>query len=314
MRESVLDTSRVEILEAQDRTRGVGGTDSSAIMGVSPWSSPLQVYRDKVGERRSDFSSNRMAIGNALEPFVLEKMCGQLDIDMTHGQTYVRDRKKPWMLGSVDGIGFDGDLGIHCILEAKTSSSQPWESPPLHYQVQVQHYMGVTGLTRAYIGALFLEGDYPLVVYPVDFDPEVWNIIQEADTKFWTEYVVPKRPPKPNETIGDRKALEDLWPRHTQGAVAELGPEYMAYATRIDELASVIKEAESEKSGLENLVREAIGEAEFGRLPSGEGWSYRVTERKEYTVAATSYRQLRRAKVEQIAKALKGMKPPAKAD
>lgn len=314
MREPILDISRVEILQQQDRTRGVGGTDSSAILGVSPWSSPLQVYRDKVGERKHDFSSNRMAIGNALEPFVLERMCAKLDIDMTHGQTYVRDRKRTYMLGSVDGIAYDPDLGAHCILEAKTSSSPPWENPPLHYQIQVQHYMGVTGLTRAYIGALFLEGDYPLNVYTLDFDPAAWEIIQEADTQFWTECVVAKRPPPPNASYGDRKALEDLWPRHTEGAVAELGPEFLSHASKIETLASTIKEAESEKAGLENLIREAIGEAEYGRLPSGEGWTYRVQERKAYTVEATTFRQLRRTKPEQIAKALKAMKAPSKAD
>ncbi|OFV80485.1 MAG: hypothetical protein A2Y78_06710 [Acidobacteria bacterium RBG_13_68_16] len=308
MREPVLDTSRVTVLEVQDRTKGIGGTDSAGILGVSPWSSPLQVYRDKVASSRFDRSSNRMKLGNVLEPFVLQQMEEQMGLKVTHGQTYVRDRKKPFMLGSLDGIAFDPELDMHVLLEAKTTSHEQWDEIPPYYWLQVQHYLGLTGLPRAYLGALFLHGEFPLVFYPVDASEEAWEIIQDADEKFWTDNVLPQRPPEPNASYGDRKALEDLWPSHTPGAVAELGPEWIGRAQRLDELVSVIKEAEDEKAALENLLKMEIGEAEYGRIPTGDGWTYRMQERKEYTVAASTFRVLRRTKPENIAKAMKALK------
>jgi hypothetical protein len=76
----------------------------------------------------------------------------------------------------------------------------------------------------------------------------------------------------------------------------------------LDELVSVIKEAEDEKAALENLLKMEVGEAEYGRIPTGDGWTYRTQERKEYTVAASTFRVLRRTKPENIAKAMKALK------
>ena len=33
----------------QARRRGIGGSDAPALMGASPWATPLSVYADKMG-------------------------------------------------------------------------------------------------------------------------------------------------------------------------------------------------------------------------------------------------------------------------
>ena len=33
-----------------DRTRGIGGSDIAAIMGISPWNTAYGVYQDKIQE------------------------------------------------------------------------------------------------------------------------------------------------------------------------------------------------------------------------------------------------------------------------
>ena len=34
----------------QERRRGIGGSEAAAILGLSPWATPLDVYLDKIGE------------------------------------------------------------------------------------------------------------------------------------------------------------------------------------------------------------------------------------------------------------------------
>ena len=53
----------------KNRALGIGGTDCAAILGLSPYSTPLEVYQEKV-EGHKKATTPKMTLGNALEPFV----------------------------------------------------------------------------------------------------------------------------------------------------------------------------------------------------------------------------------------------------
>ena len=54
------------------RRMGVGGSDVAAIMGLSPWRSPIEVWADKTGRAEPEDMSGKPWIewGNLLEPLV----------------------------------------------------------------------------------------------------------------------------------------------------------------------------------------------------------------------------------------------------
>jgi len=72
--------------------------------------------------------------------------------------------------------------------------------------------------------------------------------------------------------------------------------EFLELKERRRELADRIKAAEAEKKGIENQIKAALGDAVFGYLPDGGGFSWKLQHRNSYTVEAADYRVLREIK------------------
>ncbi|MDP3766551.1 MAG: YqaJ viral recombinase family protein, partial [Dehalococcoidia bacterium] len=55
------------------RRAGIGGTDAAAILGLSPFRTPLDVYLDKTGAAQDERTETQpMRWGKALEPVIAE--------------------------------------------------------------------------------------------------------------------------------------------------------------------------------------------------------------------------------------------------
>ena len=55
---------------------------------------------------------------------------------------------------------------------------------PIHYQIQVNHYMAVTGATHCYVAALI--GNEELIIHRIDRDEEIIDEIMKLEAMFWT--------------------------------------------------------------------------------------------------------------------------------
>ena len=64
-------TERIEWLKA--RQTGIGGSDVAAILGLSKWKTPLDVYNDKIADTPSEESNPSIEWGNRLEPVIRQK-------------------------------------------------------------------------------------------------------------------------------------------------------------------------------------------------------------------------------------------------
>jgi putative phage-type endonuclease len=180
----------------EERRRGIGGSDAPAVLGLSKWKTPYQVYLDKIGEGKKIEDNPGMEWGRRLESAIIKKYC-----DETGHQVFVPGETKilvhpvyDFMLASLDGLV---DAGR--VLEAKTArSSIGWGEPgtdeiPEIYQVQVHHYMAVTGLKGADIPVLIGGSDFR--IYHVERDDELIDILIEQEAMFW-ERVQKKEPPE----------------------------------------------------------------------------------------------------------------------
>ena len=53
------------------RQGGIGGTDAAAILGLSPWKRPIQIYEGKINPNaQPELDKELLWWGNALEPIV----------------------------------------------------------------------------------------------------------------------------------------------------------------------------------------------------------------------------------------------------
>ena len=58
-----------------DRSTYLGGSDVAAILGISPWRTPLDVYLDKIQPRKEETDPSRLKVlnrGKRMEPYVID--------------------------------------------------------------------------------------------------------------------------------------------------------------------------------------------------------------------------------------------------
>lgn len=144
--------SRKEWLKA--RQKYIGGSDVACILGMNPWKTNVQLYREKKGlAEPSDLSDNELVIyGTKAEKYIRSLFSldhPELKVDYVPNNSWIND-EYPFAAASLDGSTEDKD-GRKGILEIKTSTittsqqANKWKDQiPDNYFCQVLFYLGVT--------------------------------------------------------------------------------------------------------------------------------------------------------------------------
>lgn len=145
--------SRKEWLK--ERKNHIGGSDSSACVGMNPYKSNVELWEEKTGKRIPEEISNKdyVLYGTKAEEY-LRAMFG---LDYPQYEVFYDDNNMflnsdyPWMHASLDGELLDQE-GRRGILEIKTTNllqsmqKEKWNDRiPDNYFCQVLHYLAVTG-------------------------------------------------------------------------------------------------------------------------------------------------------------------------
>jgi len=250
------------------RKRGIGGSDVAAVMGISPWKSPLEVWLEKTGRADAPDLSDResVAMGTELESVVLDMYRRRHpDHAAQRVNAILTSTVRPWAQASLDGIVKDPELGWG-VLEIKTGSKESeWaDGVPLHYLTQVTHYLSVTGYKFADVAALI--GDFGLHYheYRVMRDEEDLKAVVERVDEFWADYVEKdKMPPYVTALPSEGKALYELY-KHSDGEMepsdAEMTEWLAAHVLEANEQEQEIRQRKTEWTNqLKRLVNEHKG-------------------------------------------------------
>ena len=155
------------------------------------------------------------------------------------------------------------------MLEIKTTNSFTTakdieDGLPVEWFCQIQHYMAVTGLLKAYV--VVLIGGNKLQWQVVEREEDTIQNIFALERHFWNEYVLKDVPPPVDANSGDALAL--LYPTSTESSVV--------LPAEADELVAQwleIKKAEDElktaKANCENKLKALLKDAESGIAPNG---------------------------------------------
>jgi putative phage-type endonuclease len=186
-----------------DRRTYLGGIDCAAILGLSPWKTPLDVYESKIAEgpQESDWNEQMYWGANLEDKILLEWERRKIGTIQNTG-VFLRSKSHPWLAGTLDGIGItapkDGGKSELVILEAKkigSSARAAWaEGAPDHYICQVQYYMMLAGAQSAHFCVL---SPTSWELYVVKEDPELQRKLFWACDAFWQNHVLAKIPPPP---------------------------------------------------------------------------------------------------------------------
>lgn len=189
-----------------ERRKGVGGSDVAAILGVSPWMTPLSVWLEKTGRAPDKPETEAMRIGTELEDFVARRYSQET------GRTVQRFKKmlhKGCLLGNLDRLvvmdgqkvaSHMGDIRTDTLLECKTTSADWNGEVPIYYICQVQHYMGLDPMLKhadlAALNLIYKRFD----IFRVERDDEAIEAMQGKVTEWWERFVLrDEMPPAANE-------------------------------------------------------------------------------------------------------------------
>jgi putative phage-type endonuclease len=246
------------------RHAGIGGSDAAAILGCSPWTSRFSLWRDKTSpEPVSTPETPAMAFGSKMEPVIRQAFADATGLTVYEAPLTYAHPEHPWMQANLDGLVATGFEGVDAILEVKTARiADAWaDGPPPYYVSQVQHYLAVTGLKRAYVACLF--GGVELRTYELERDQPYIDRLVNAEAAFWREVQEGTEP----AVDGSESTYQTL--RQTPvdpGTVVDLDSTMAELVTRRAELKAQIGELETELKAAEGAIMRAMGEAETGRI------------------------------------------------
>ena len=193
----------------QQRTKGVGGSDVAAIMGLSPWRTPLQVWLEKTGRETPQDISDKpyVEFGNTMEPVIGKWYAKRYpNRHVRRVNAICRSIQRPWAQASLDYEVSEGKRWG--ILEIKTArNASDWEEGvPPYYLTQVTHYMSVTGRPFADV-AVFFRDTCEYKVFRVERDEEDILAVDDAVNVFWHDYVLGDVMPEIVGTTGEIASL-----------------------------------------------------------------------------------------------------------
>ncbi len=245
------------------RRQGLGASDMAAVMGVSPYKTPYQLWAEKTGAtppQKVGAAANR---GVILEDAVGQYYEQERGVKLRKSNGVVRLRKHPRIMASLDRTIVGEPKGI---VEIKTSASPRWSMWPVppEVQVQVQTQLGITGSEWCDVVALL--GGLVFKIERVHFDPVLWAEIQRAALLF-LDAVDSKTPPQ-LEAL-DAQAFAIATPQGSQEFVEATSDLERVYA-QLRETNTELHFIEQKKGSLEIIIKEAIGE-KAGL--AGNGWT-----------------------------------------
>jgi len=172
-----------------ERKGFIGGSDAAVILGISPWKTPLELYREKTGQSEAVETSEAMYWGTLLEDVIAQEYARRVNVQVMVREGLIRHPHNEWMGAHVDRLVQSGDKTY--LLECKNSrTSQGWGEPytdqiPAAYYAQVQHYLAVTGYALCDVAVLIGGSDYR--IYSVNRDEKYIDELIRREYQFWQQ-------------------------------------------------------------------------------------------------------------------------------
>ena len=280
------------------RRGGIGASDAAACVGCSPYQSTLGLWAEKAGrvEPQPPADMDAVEMGRLLEPIVLERLRQKtgLWVESWPSELIVMRDGEPWQRCTPDGLVFDPSRGVG-LVQAKTAreTDAGWgEEPPVHYQMQVQHEMAVTGLSYALLVVLF--GGRKLEWYAVQRDEAVIEWLTSVERQIWG-YVTLDQEPPPELITGDvMLRAADTMRLHPDddGTEIVLDAADAGIAREYAALCDATKAYKKRRRQLKAMLIERIGPATYAQA-DGLRLSLKTQERQEHVVKASKFRVLK---------------------
>ena len=242
------------------RKKGIGGSDVSAIMGLNPYSSPFNVWIEKIGMHEEIVDNEPAYWGTVLEDVLAKEFTIRTDKRLQRRNAILQHDEHDFMIANVDRVVIGEDAGW----EGKTTNAfYKDEGCPQHYWVQCQHYMLVTGKPLWYLS--ILAGGQKYYGYNIPRDNNyIDNVLMPAEIEFWRMVQENEMPPV-DGSDACTEIIGHLYPDSAEDDI-ELPLDSFALVEQYEELTAKEKELEAEKKRLSNEIKMLMKEHSRGHI------------------------------------------------
>lgn len=259
---STRDMSRFEWL--QERSKGIGGSDAGAILGLNKYRTAFELWLEKTGQVEPvEIDNEAIYWGNEMEAVVAKEFEKRTEKKVRRTNFMYSHPEYPFIKANVDRMV----VGESALLECKTASAylaKEWESDeiPATYLVQVQHYLGVTRKEKGYIAVLI--GGNRFIWKEIERDEELINMIFEAENNFWEKHVLGGVAPELDGSSAAEKYLKEKYERAEKDKEVVLPGEYKELLLQYEKIKSDEKLVKTAKTEIENKIKAELKDAETG--------------------------------------------------
>lgn len=253
------------------RAAGLGGSEVSALFGLSPWESEFSLYHRKAGSDLPDRVNDEMRAGTLLEPVIVAEFARRHPDWLVQPKAGTwRHAVREWQIANPDALislrdPADPARVTGALLETKFALQHYGWGPsgsdeiPPYYACQVQWYLDVLGLVVCWL-MVFIGGSAEFREYEIRADPARQAELRTAAEAFLARVAAGQAPPIDGHDA-TYDTVRDLHPDidpYTVDLPAELAQSYCT-ARHTAEAAAV--EAKRQTA----LVAEFMGSAQYAR-------------------------------------------------
>jgi putative phage-type endonuclease len=286
----------------------IGGSEAAAACGLDPYKSRVRLWAEKIGLFDPEPAGEPAEWGKRLQPLIAEAVQGRGYDVMPAPADPLYSEARPWMRASLDGYaagvpslassppslttawGADG-ARVRGVFEAKTCGLRMaafWKDGqvPTPYQLQVQHYMAVTGLTWALVACLV--GGQRLEIRVVPRDDDSIALMLNLEEEFM-EHVREQKPPDPDGSADATAVLDRMY--SDADGVVKLTSRDAELVMQARKLRAALKATNTQLEEVEQRLKMRMDSREVGLLNGEPVIRWQHVERKGYTVEPTTYRR-----------------------
>ena len=313
----ISDTRKITHEEwLEERKKGIGGSDVSAVLGISPWKTSYEIYEEKTSSDYKNEPSLEASVplkaGNVLENLIIKIAERLTGAKIVPANEMVCLEEKPYIRANPDAFLIYPD-GKMSLVEIKTLSNrikdEKWgeNTIPPYYESQLRYYQGVYGdkfCDKAYFFALplideeralasmFANAGYEfskedidlaeqlfydrLIIRTIERDRDYEQSLFEIVTTFWEEHVVKRIPPAMIGTGKNNKTF--LLQKERNGKTLDLSDAAAELIAKYDVLSAQKAEVKKELENIEEAIDKTLSGilCEMGDCSVGISGDYEV--------------------------------------
>ena len=240
-----------------ERAKSIGASDSSAVLGINPWKSNVELWLEKTNpESLLDQPDNlNMRLGRDMEPILRQLFTEETGLQVRQDNHTRYDDEYPFLSTNLDGR----IVGDKVPLELKTTGM--WDGMiPDNYFCQLQHQMMVTKSPYIYFAVLVLSNfGKQFIVEKYERNERFIADMRSKMVDFWMNYVVTGVAPDP-VSVKDARLLYN---ETNQESVIEGSFDMITICEKIKDYNKDIKKIKSKADELRVDIMDTMKEDEI---------------------------------------------------